>query len=148
MIAGRCCCRRCCRGSCCQMGRSNSCPRRQSNFLLMLPGNVTSHRVVPREGPLAEGTRHSDALMTLPDVGTQVRLVAVQSIAVQTLQLLAIGRVHAVLVVHLRCVPYVQHVRRRYGGSQIAGQRSVRLEVLQQGVRCGRRGVRVRRRWR
>lgn len=104
----------------------------------MLACNVPPHRVVARECPLAEGAWHPDALMSLPDVRTQIRLVAVEAIAVETLQLLAIGGVHAVLVVHLGGIPHVQHVGRCYRCRQIAGQRAIRiLQVLQQRIRCG-----------
>ena len=57
----------------------------QSERGFVLPCNVPSDRVVPRERPLAERARHSDPLVTLPYVGSQVRLVAVQLLAVRTL---------------------------------------------------------------
>ena len=47
----------------------------------VLPGDVAPHRVVPSEGPVAIGTGHADALVPLSDVGTQVRLVTVGSLA-------------------------------------------------------------------
>ena len=47
----------------------------------VLPGDVAPHRVVPGEGPVAIGAGHADALMPLADVGTQVRLVSVGSLA-------------------------------------------------------------------
>lgn len=56
---------------------------------LVLPRDVPSDRVVPREGPRTKRTRHPDTLVTLPYMGAQVRLVAVQSLAERTLQLLA-----------------------------------------------------------
>jgi len=40
-------------------------------------GNVTANRVIPREGPVAEGAGHADALVPLANVGPEVRLVAV-----------------------------------------------------------------------
>lgn len=46
-------------------------------LVLVLPRDVPSHGVVPRERSRTERTRHSDTLMTLPDMGTQIRLVAV-----------------------------------------------------------------------
>lgn len=143
MIGGRRCRRRCC-----HMCGRNGCSRRQSNLLLVLACNVPPHRVVARKGAFTERTRHTNALMPLPDVSTQVRLVAVQTIAVETLELLAIGGVHTVLVVHLGGIPHVQHVSRCYGCCQIARQRAIGiLQILQQCIRCGRRCVRVRR-WR
>lgn len=56
-------------------------------FLLVfvLPRDVPSDRVVPGEGARAMRTVHPDALVALPYVGAQVRLVAVQSFAVGTL---------------------------------------------------------------
>lgn len=129
------------------MGRSNGCPRRQANLLLVLACNVPSHRVVARKCALTEWTRDTDALMPLPDVCTQIRLVTVESIAIQTLELLAIRRIHAVLVVHLGRIPYVQHIGRSYRRGQIAGQGAIGvLQILQQCIRCGRRCVRVGRR--
>lgn len=116
MIGGRR-CRRCC----CHMGRRDGCSRCQANLLLMLACNVPSHRVVARECALTEGTWNTDALMPLPDVCAQIRLVAVEAIAIQTLELLAIRRVHAVLVVHLGRIPHVQHIGRSYRSRQIAG---------------------------
>ena len=56
---------------------------------LVLARYVTAHRVVAREGARAEGTGHADALVALADVGSQVRLVAVQPLAERALQLLA-----------------------------------------------------------
>lgn len=92
---------------------------------------MPSHRVVAREGALTERTRHTNALMPLPDVSTQVRLIAVQTIAVETLELLAISRVDAVLVVHLGGIPYVQHISRCYGCRQIARQGAIGiLQIL------------------
>lgn len=52
----------------------------------VLPRDVPSDRVVPGERPRAEGTVHPDALMTLPYVGAQIRLIAVESLAVRALQ--------------------------------------------------------------
>lgn len=54
-------------------------------FMFVLPGDVSPHRVVPRERPRAVRTVHPDALVPLPDVRSQVRLVAVQSLAERTL---------------------------------------------------------------
>lgn len=143
MIGGRRCRRRCC-----HMRRCNGCARRQANLLLVLACDVPSHRIVARERALAERTWHTNALMPLPDVRAQIRLVAVESIAVQAFQFLAIRRVHAVLVVHFGRIPHVQHVGRSYRCSQIAGQRAVRvLQILEQRIRCRRRCIRVCR-WR
>ena len=47
----------------------------------VLPGDVAPHRVVPGEGPVAIGAGHADTLVPLADVGTQVRLVSVGSLA-------------------------------------------------------------------
>lgn len=55
----------------------------------VLARDVPSHRVVPRERPLTERARHPDALMALPYVGAQICLVAVQFLAVRTLEFLA-----------------------------------------------------------
>lgn len=57
--------------------------------LFVLPCNVPSDRVVPGERARAMRTVHPDALVTLSYVGPQVRLVAVQSVAVGTLHFLA-----------------------------------------------------------
>ena len=54
-------------------------------LVLVLPRNVPSHRVVPRERPRAVRTVHPDALVPLPDVRSQVRLVAVQPLTEWTL---------------------------------------------------------------
>lgn len=55
----------------------------------VLARDVPSHGVVPRERPLAERAWHPDPLVALPYVGAQVRLVAVQLLAVRALQFLA-----------------------------------------------------------
>lgn len=43
----------------------------------VLPRDVPSDGVIPGERPRAERTRHSDALVTLPYVSAQIRLVAI-----------------------------------------------------------------------
>ena len=63
--------------------------RLQIELGFVLPCDVPSDRVVPRERPRAERARHSDPLVTLPYVGAQVRLVAVQLLAERALQFLA-----------------------------------------------------------
>lgn len=45
--------------------------------MLVFTRNVPPHGVVARECSRAEGARHADALMSLPDVSTQVGLVAI-----------------------------------------------------------------------
>ena len=85
----------------------------------VLPRDVPSDGVVPRERPRAERTRHPDALVTLPYVGAQVRLVAVQSLAERTLQLLTIGSGDGASLVDLR-VPHSGGGGRR---TQIRGRR-------------------------
>lgn len=57
----------------------------------MLSRNVPSNSIIPGEGPRAVRTRHSDALVTLPYVSAQIRLVAVQSLAEGTLQFFTCG---------------------------------------------------------
>ena len=52
----------------------------------VLPGDVAPHRVVPGEAPVTVGARHADPLVPLSDVGTQVRLVAVSSLAKRAFQ--------------------------------------------------------------
>ena len=47
----------------------------------VLPGDVAPHRVVPGKGPVTVGAGHADPLVPLSDVGTQVRLVSVGSLA-------------------------------------------------------------------
>lgn len=54
-------------------------------FKLVLSGDVSSHRVVSREGSRAVGTGNADTLMALPDVSSQVCLVAIESFAEWTL---------------------------------------------------------------
>ena len=49
--------------------------------------DVTPDRVVPGEGPRAVGAGDPDALVALPDVSTQVRLVAVGALAERASQL-------------------------------------------------------------
>lgn len=61
--------------------------RFQAQLVLVLAGDVSSHRVVPGEGPRAKRTRNPDTLVTLPDMRSQIRLVAIQSVAEWTLQL-------------------------------------------------------------
>jgi len=55
----------------------------------MLPRDVPPNSVIPGECPRAVRTRHPDALVTLPYVSAQIRLVAVQSLTVGTLQFFA-----------------------------------------------------------
>lgn len=47
----------------------------------VFPGDVSPHSVVAREGAMAEGTRHSDALVSLSDVGPKVSFVSIGSLA-------------------------------------------------------------------
>lgn len=60
----------------------------RSDLVAVLARNVAAHRVVAREGARAMRARHADALVPLPDVRAQVRLVPVQPLAVRALQLL------------------------------------------------------------
>jgi len=55
----------------------------------VLARNMAAHGVVAREGAVAEGAGHADALVALPDVRAQVRLVAVGPLAERTFQLRA-----------------------------------------------------------
>ena len=43
----------------------------------VLAGNVSAHGVVAREGAVAEGAGHADALVALPDVRAQIGFIAV-----------------------------------------------------------------------
>ena len=52
----------------------------------VLPGDVAPHRVVPGEGPVTVGAGHSDPLVPLSDVGSQVCLVSVGSLAKRAFQ--------------------------------------------------------------
>lgn len=54
--------------------------------------NVPAHRVVAREGAVAEGAGHPDALVPLADVRPQVRLVAVGPLAEGTLQFRSLNK--------------------------------------------------------
>jgi hypothetical protein len=54
------------------------------DLVAMLTRNVPPHSVVASERARAVRARHSDALMSLPDVSSQVGLVAVKSLAVWT----------------------------------------------------------------
>ena len=47
----------------------------------VLPGNVSPHCVVPGEAPVTVGTRHSDALVSLSNVSSQVCLISIGSLA-------------------------------------------------------------------
>ena len=47
----------------------------------VLPGDVAPHRVVPGEGAVAVGAWYADPLVPLADVGAQVGLVSVSSLA-------------------------------------------------------------------
>lgn len=58
---------------------------RQVLHVAVLARDVAPHRVVAREGAAAVRARHADALVPLPDVRAQVRLVPVQPLAVGTL---------------------------------------------------------------
>lgn len=55
------------------------------DLVAVLARDVAAHGVVAREGARAVRARHADALVPLPDVRAQVRLVSVQSLAVWTL---------------------------------------------------------------
>lgn len=56
----------------------------RGDLMAMLARNVAPHGVVARESTRAVRAGHSDALMPLPDVGAQIRLVSVESLAVWT----------------------------------------------------------------
>ena len=53
----------------------------------VLPGNVPADSIVAREGSMTEGTGYPDALVPLPDVRPQVRLVSVGPLAERTFEL-------------------------------------------------------------
>lgn len=57
------------------------------DLMAMLARNVAAHGVVAREGARAVRARHADALVPLPDVGAQIRLVSVKSLAIWAFQL-------------------------------------------------------------
>lgn len=57
----------------------------RGDLVAVLARDVAPHGVVAREGARAVRARHADALVPLPDVGAQVRLVSVESLAVWTL---------------------------------------------------------------
>lgn len=59
----------------------------RGDLMAMLACNVAPHGVVACEGTRAVGARHSDALVPLPDVGAQIRLVSVKSLAIWAFQL-------------------------------------------------------------
>ena len=63
--------------------------RINANLHFVFACNVPPNGVVACKGARAEGTGHSYALMALPYVRAQICLVAVQAIAVQTLQFFA-----------------------------------------------------------
>ena len=52
----------------------------------VLPLDVSSDRVVPGEGSVTERTGHSDSLVSLSYVSSQVGLVTVGSLAERTFQ--------------------------------------------------------------
>ena len=52
----------------------------------VFPLYVSPDCVVPGEGPVAEGTGNSDALVSLTDVSPQVGFVAVSSLTERTFQ--------------------------------------------------------------
>ena len=58
----------------------------------MLALNVTPDRVVPREGSWAVGAGDANTLVTLPNVGSKVSLVAVGSLAEWTSQFSACNK--------------------------------------------------------
>lgn len=60
--------------------------------MLVLACDVPPHGVVARKRARAERTRDADALVPLPDVSAQIRLVAVEAIAVQAFQFFACAR--------------------------------------------------------
>ena len=57
------------------------------DLVTMFPGDVPPHGVVPREGPVTEWAGDSDPLVALPDVSSEIRLVAVGAFAKWTFQL-------------------------------------------------------------
>lgn len=59
----------------------------RSNLMAVLAGDVTPHGVVARERTRAMRTRHPDALVPLPNMSSQIRLVSVKSLAIWTFQL-------------------------------------------------------------
>jgi hypothetical protein len=59
------------------------------DLVAVLAGNMAAHGVVARERAVAEGAGHADALVALPDVRAQVRLVAVGPLAERAFQLRA-----------------------------------------------------------
>lgn len=55
------------------------------DLVAVLARDVAAHGVVARERARAVRARHADALVPLPDVRAQVRLVPVQPLAVRAL---------------------------------------------------------------
>ena len=51
------------------------------DLVSVFPGNVSSHSVVPGEAAMTIGAGHSDSLMSLSYVGSQVGLVSIGSLA-------------------------------------------------------------------
>ena len=58
-----------------------------ADLVAVLAGNVPAHGVVARKGAVAEGTGHTDTLVTLANVGPQIGLVSVGALAEGALQL-------------------------------------------------------------
>lgn len=56
------------------------------DLMAMLARNVAAHGVVARERARAVRARHAYALVPLPDVGAQIRLVSVKSLAIWAFQ--------------------------------------------------------------
>lgn len=56
------------------------------DLVAMFASDVPTHGIIPRKSTRAVRARHSDTLMPLPDVGAQIRLISVKSLAVWTLQ--------------------------------------------------------------
>lgn len=56
----------------------------RGDLVAVLARDVAAHGVVAGEGARAVRARHADALVPLPDVRAQVRLVPVKSLAIRT----------------------------------------------------------------
>lgn len=65
--------------------------RQELRLLLVFSCYVPTDRVVSGERSTAVGTWHADTLMSLADVGSQVRFVAILTITERTLELFAWG---------------------------------------------------------
>lgn len=106
------------------------------DMVSVLPGDVSPDRVVPGEGPVTVGTRHSDALVSLSYVSPQVCLVSVGSLAKWAFEFCSYSNIVISVQVVSRCVCVCSYLFLKWHLHWMRGQGLVELSWRDQRRGC------------